>query len=465
MPDPMIGTAIGRFVIRRKLAEGGMGAVYLAVHERLAVRKVVKVLLAEYSRNATLRQRFEREATAASRLAHRNIIQIDDFGALPDGQLFLMMPFLDGESLEAHLRRDPRPTLHHAFHILVQICRALEHLHAAGIVHRDLKPGNVFLCATDDNPHEVVLIDLGIARDLEDDTAAFRTQNGMAIGTPGYMAVEQYGNAATAAATADVYAVAIIAWEMLTGQLPWGFHDTRALYMKQMTEVPVPPPHRPLPPELLALLRRALAVDPAARPATARDFAVELAAHVAAEPPHLPSGAEMIARFARELVERASPDRATVRHVAVRPRPALTTLGAANGVAAGRTPRPSRRWLPLAVAGGALAGLATFALVEVRGDSAPARETVSRPDRVVAAPPDAAVPADAAAAQTDAAPGIGSMAIAGAIGTAVTTYARAAEDLPRTRRAPRPDAGARTDVEPTAAPVSRAPFDPDAVEE
>jgi serine/threonine protein kinase len=172
--DPMIGLAIGRFVVRSRLAEGGMGAVYVAVHERLPVRKVVKVLLPEYSRNAIIRQRFEREAAAASRLDHRHIIKIDDFGTLADGQLFLMMPFLDGRSLEAHLRHNVRLTLHHTFHILAQLCGALQHLHEAGVVHRDLKPGNVFLCETHDNPYEVVLIDLGIAVTWRSSSTAMR---------------------------------------------------------------------------------------------------------------------------------------------------------------------------------------------------------------------------------------------------------------------------------------------------
>src|SRR4051812_39835000 len=99
--DPLIGEKIGRYVLRARLAEGGMGAVYLAEHERLEnTKKVVKVLLDEYSNNPAIRARFEREATAVSKLRHKHIITIDDFGTLPDGQLFLMMPFLDGKPLD-----------------------------------------------------------------------------------------------------------------------------------------------------------------------------------------------------------------------------------------------------------------------------------------------------------------------------------------------------------------------------
>ncbi len=96
--DPLIGTRIGRYVLREQLASGGMGAIYIAVHERLEnTRKAVKVLLGEHSRNEAIRTRFEREASAVSKLRHKHIITIDDFGALPDGTPFLMMPFLEGK--------------------------------------------------------------------------------------------------------------------------------------------------------------------------------------------------------------------------------------------------------------------------------------------------------------------------------------------------------------------------------
>ncbi len=313
--DAMIGTSIGRYVIRSKLAEGGMGAVYIAEHARLSTRKVVKVLLAEYSRNEIIRQRFEREATAASRLRHASIITIDDFGALPDGQLFLMMPFLDGKPLDAHIREHAPMSLHHALLITLQLCSALQHLHDAGIVHRDLKPGNVFLTSSS-HPYEVTLIDLGIARLVAEKAGPYKTETGMAMGTPGYMAVEQYGNAANAGPAADLYAVAIIVWEMLTGQLPWGNHDPRVLYHKQMTERPEPPAVHAIPANVLSLLMQTLSPRPELRPLSARGFAVALASKVLAIPPHLPSGAEILVRFAPEFAQHASPNLETVRNAA-----------------------------------------------------------------------------------------------------------------------------------------------------
>lgn len=313
--DPLLGVAIGRYVIEKKLAEGGMGAVYTAVHSQLAtVKKVVKVLLPAYSSNEAIRQRFTREATAAARLKHRNIIAIDDFGTLPDGQLFLMMPFLDGKPLDTHIQQNGTLSQHHTLHIMVQVCRALQHLHDAGLVHRDLKPGNIFLTETDDNPYEVTLLDLGIARDVAEDELSRKTITGMSLGTPGYMAVEQFGAAGTASPAADIYAAAIITWEMLTGHMPWGVHAPAVLYHLQMTKRPEPPDEAPIESELLALLRRALSVDPGRRHTSAREFAVAFASLTPALPPHVPSGAEILTRFAKEFIHNASPVLQTVRY-------------------------------------------------------------------------------------------------------------------------------------------------------
>lgn len=315
--DPMLGVAIGRYVLQSMLARGGMGAVYLAVHQTLGVKKVVKVLLPEYSRREVIRQRFEREARAASTFGNPHIVAIDDFGALPDGQLFLMMPFLSGKPLDVHIGQHGRLSQHHTLQIMVQVCDALKTLHDAGVIHRDLKPGNIFISETSDNAYHVTVIDLGIARvarSAQPDDLAIKTRAGMAMGTPGYMAVEQFADAGNAGPVADVYAAAIITWEMLTGQLPWGWHDPRVLYHRQMTVVPQPPDDHTMSPELLALLRRTLAPRPVDRPASAQIFAGAFASVTPPIPPHVPSGAEILARYAKRLVQHVSPDIETVRN-------------------------------------------------------------------------------------------------------------------------------------------------------
>ena len=221
--DPMIGRTIHELQIEKKLAEGGMGAVYLAWHRLMSsTLKVIKVLLPEYAANPILRRRFHREAEAASRLEHENILGIDNFGTLDDGQLFIMVPYLNGQSLDAYLRsRGGRLSPHRALHLVVQLCSALDYAHGRGIIHRDLKPGNVYLVPTSSNPYMLKLLDFGIAKlvgasagDREDGP---KTQRGIAMGTPGYMAVEQYERADDVTHLADVYSLAVMIYGIVAG--------------------------------------------------------------------------------------------------------------------------------------------------------------------------------------------------------------------------------------------------------
>lgn len=144
--DPLIGLVIHDYVVRERIGEGGMGKVYLATHRVLPKRQVIKVLHGAYANHPVIRGRFEREALAAARLNHRHVIEIINFGALPDGQLFLMMPFLEGRPLDAYLaQHGGKLNLYETTHIIEQVLVALQHLHDHGIVHRDLKPGNIFI--------------------------------------------------------------------------------------------------------------------------------------------------------------------------------------------------------------------------------------------------------------------------------------------------------------------------------
>jgi len=311
LPDPMIGQRIGRYVIHRQLAEGGMGAVYLATHERLEnTQKVVKILLPVYARNPMLRERFEREALAVSRLRHDHIVTIDDYGQLPDGQLFLMMPFLEGRPLDAHLAQGRRLTEHHALQLSVQICSALQYMHDRGLVHCDIKPSNIFIGQTDENAYHVTLIDLGIAKSHTDRDRV--THSGAQMGTPAYMPVEQYENAGDVTPLADLCAVAIVIWEMVAGALPWGMHSAPVLYKKQKTERPA----RPLmmSEAFWTILSRGLSPHPEDRQQSMRELANALANEVRAIPPHVPSGAEILAKYAKSLLQHAPMDAETVRN-------------------------------------------------------------------------------------------------------------------------------------------------------
>ncbi len=314
-PDPMIGRTIHEFKLVTKLAEGGMGAVYLARHVLLPnTHKVFKLLLPKYAVTPALRQRFHREAEAASRLKHECILGIDNFGSLEDDQLFIMIPYLDGQPLDAYLRsHGGRLAPHRALHLIVQLCDALDHAHSHGIVHRDLKPGNVFLVATNLNPCAVKLLDFGIAKVIGEQSGSPQTHSGTAMGTPSYMAVEQYEHADKATHLADIYSLAIMIWELVTGRLPWQHSDPAVLYHLQRTVVPEHPPESEMPPTWAEVLLAALSVAPDVRPQSTRELAVTLASELPAVG-LVPSGAEILASLVPRFMKQASPGDETVRN-------------------------------------------------------------------------------------------------------------------------------------------------------
>lgn len=317
MHDPRVGQEFGDYIVTRKLAEGGMGAVYLAEHPG-GMRKVVKYVLAECLKIPEIRERFKSECNAAKRLKGKSgIVDIDSYGER-NGEMYLVMEYLDGVTLESHIRQNQRLTPHHAFVIALQILKALDALHREGIIHRDLKPSNVFLRYNpDDRVWEVKLIDFGIVHDNHAAVKEFRTRQGQMIGTPGYMATEQYGRADQVTPATDLFAVAICLWEMLTGGLPWGIADNEfAQHDRQLNQVPLWPSHVPLEhaeqwPEILV---STLAPDPTRRPQTAQVLALLLAQRLAPMPPFVMGGIEMVERIAPRFLRDLPADLETVRH-------------------------------------------------------------------------------------------------------------------------------------------------------
>lgn len=322
MGDPRIGLDFGDYKVTRKIAEGGMGAVYLAEHfdrgTPTGMRKVVKFMLSEALKIPAVRKRFEIECLAAKRLKGRSgIVEIDSFGER-NGEMYLVMEYLDGVTLEAHIAQNVRLTEHHSAHIMFLILRALAVLHKEGIVHRDLKPSNVFLRDTDERPWDPTLIDFGIVHDNRAlRTDSFATRDGQTIGTVGFMATEQYGKANQATPATDVFACAVMMWLMLTGELPWGFAETDfAQYDRQLHHVPVWPAHISLAyaEEWRTILVDALAPDPARRPQTAQLFALQLAQALQPIPPHVPNGLVMLEKLAPKFLADLPAELETVRH-------------------------------------------------------------------------------------------------------------------------------------------------------
>jgi serine/threonine protein kinase len=354
--------------------------VFVARHESLAIFKVVKVLLPEYSQNKHVRARFLREAEAVAGMDHPCVITVDNFGALPSGELFLMMPLLSGHPLDAYLRAASKLGAHHALQIAAQVASALQHAHARGIVHRDLKPGNIFV-ERRSGRDVVKLLDFGIAKDANVAVGA-RTQAGISLGTPSYMACEQYDDASAVTAAADVFALAIVIVEMLTGTLPWGLGLDNVLYFRQKSEAPTFGPE--VPRAWRPILSSALAPDPARRPPSARALVVELAAALDARPPIWPAGLQVVETSAPDLIQRPAAVDATVRSSGNLQRSALSAASAALVAAPSRS-RPRRtRVLALVLLGVLVAALAAVLVAYATG-AVGHRKVVGETSRVTAA--------------------------------------------------------------------------------
>jgi serine/threonine protein kinase len=298
----MEGTRIGSYRLTRKLGEGGMGAVYLAESDSLSTRKAVKVLLPELSADPSVMARFRNEAQAVAAIEHDNIIGIDEFSQLPNGQWFIMMPFLEGASLSAFLASHGPLTVHLALHIVAQIGAALHAAHTRGFIHRDLKPENVFITSRPTNPHLVKLLDFGIAKNTRSSPTGARTQNGAVLGTPVYMAGEQYEDAGNVDARADIFSLGVLTYVMLSGEYPFGppTENWMALYQRQRHESPAALPWR-VPSRVQNLIYSALAFNPASRPQTAQAFVLEFAQATPVDNLE-PHGMEIVWRVASELL-------------------------------------------------------------------------------------------------------------------------------------------------------------------
>jgi eukaryotic-like serine/threonine-protein kinase len=218
--DPLLGAVLGdRYRILARIGAGGMGAVYRALHTALKREVAVKVLLPDFGGKDEFVRRFVREAESASRLAHPNIVAVTDFGKTAEGLLFLVMELLDGVSLTSVIRQGAVPPSR-ALPILYQVLAGLGHAHAGGIIHRDLKPDNIMLVVRDGKPDVVKLLDFGIAKVTDPAGGEVLTQAGVIFGTPEYLSPEQaLGDQVDA--RADLYAVGVIAFEMLTGRRPF----------------------------------------------------------------------------------------------------------------------------------------------------------------------------------------------------------------------------------------------------
>jgi len=355
--DPLIGRVLAeRYRMLRKVGVGGMGSIYEAEHVALGRHVAVKILHAQYASDAEVVKRFRNEGRAASRIGHPNIVECLDFGRTAEGAPFLVMEFLEGRSLADVMVEEGALPVGRAARIGRQIASALAAAHDAHIVHRDVKPENVFLCRRDDNVDHAKVVDFGISK--FDGALSAATRTGAVLGSPNYMAPEQIHDASRADGRTDVYALGAILYQMLTGVLPFVAKSFPALVVAITTDEPEPIDtfRSDVPPDLIALVRQAMAKDAADRVPNMRSFAERLNQFVRMDMPP-------------QLRERPEPSESTPAgpfHSSVRSVTPQTQISMAD--------IPTRRagWLWALVVGGLLAVGVAVAVTLLGGrDEAP----------------------------------------------------------------------------------------------
>lgn len=258
-----------RYSIIRKLGEGGMSYVYQAQEVDSGRAVAVKILIPRLSRDPASVERLRREATIATRLNHPNVCPILRLGETPDRLIYLVMPFLEGEPLSEHeTRRGPFP-VSDGIPLLVQICHGLEHAHELQIIHRDLKPENIMLVPDSSIPtgFRAVVMDFGLAKERRAAPDVVKlTATGIVLGTPEFMSPEQI-RGKPLDGRSDIYAVAILAFELFTGQLPFTGKSSQETMIARLRGAPTAlrDLRADLPAKLEAVIAKSLAVNPADR--------------------------------------------------------------------------------------------------------------------------------------------------------------------------------------------------------
>lgn len=267
--------SIGNYELIAKLAEGGMGWVYKGKNKTTGEIVAIKIVPAHMARNETLLRRFEQEWLAASKLDHANIVRALDYCGTASTP-FLVMEFVDGESLGQRIDREGKLPEGEAVRLIAQVCQGLHRAHKQGMIHRDIKPDNIMV--TKDGVAKVT--DLGLVKEV--DAELNLTKTGRGLGTPHFMAPEQFRNAKNADVRCDIYSVGATLYMMVTGELPFGkTSGPLDAWMKKVNNDLLAP--RQLVPDLSErvdwAIRRAMSPDPNLRPASCREFVEDLTGH------------------------------------------------------------------------------------------------------------------------------------------------------------------------------------------
>jgi serine/threonine protein kinase len=237
-----VGQTIGNYRITAKLGEGGMGVVFLAEHPVIGRKVALKAIHPELSRNPEVVSRFMTEAKSVNQIGNEHIVDVMDFGTTPQGEFYFIMEFLQGESLSDRLRRERVFEPNRALGIAAQVADALAASHERGIIHRDLKPENIFLINRGQSRDFVKVLDFGLAKLTQsEEKVGHKTRTGSVMGTPYYMSPEQCEGRANVDHRADIYALGVILFEMMTGSVPFGGEGYGEIIVKHLTQQPPSP--------------------------------------------------------------------------------------------------------------------------------------------------------------------------------------------------------------------------------
>jgi eukaryotic-like serine/threonine-protein kinase len=382
----LVGSIIAdRYHVTRKLGEGGMGQVYLAEHVRMGRKSAVKVLHPGMVHDTDAISRFNREAANAARINHPNVAAIYDFGETSDGLIYLAMEFVEGEPLTDIIERVGALPAARAAGIVRQAGEALAVAHELGIVHRDLKPDNIMIARNRDGSDCVKVVDFGIAKAANVEAQKV-TRTGLIVGTPEYMSPEQLAGDPLDGRS-DVYSLALVGFAMLTGRLPFPSETAQESMIMRLTDRPrslaeMKPDVR-WPPQLQAVMDRALSRDAASRYASAAEFGHDFAQAIERMP-------QTVATEAGTSIMGSS----ALPQTAVAPAPTNIT-----GATSARRPIRHRR-APLVIGGAtvALGAIVVFGVLRAAGSPA----TVAQPTTRTALPNVAGGPPPVGKAGTEA---------------------------------------------------------------